>query len=417
MKISPDRAFITFPRLRREASATDDGVVTLCNPWMGSGVALTAGALEALEFFAHGASPNDLVEASDLDHERARQFLEPLVANYILVPVDDLEWMLYGVCTKASRPVGTPVRVTELDELATSPAFAVFGVPLDLAGTYGARHGPEAVRQALPKLSLRDESGKPRMLLDFEGERCFDELPAIVDVGNIAYSPGESLETIGKRIAFVFGQARARGIVPVMIGGDHAWTHFPLAELARAGDDFGIIHFDAHHDMYPDVHGRLTHANPFLEVLKSSSLRTFLQLGLRTLQLPDDRTVLVDEPRVRYIPARRLRSMRPAEVFSSLPRDIPYYLTFDVDCLDVDETGCPVIGGLSYYDGLDLFEHIAKTFDVIGADFMEVAGEGLPHNRAAEATSRYLFELLVGKQPSRPLQSYIGRLTETGRPF
>ncbi len=412
MKISPDQRFVTFPRLKREASptGTDDGLITLRNPQMGLGVALTAGAIEALEFFKDGASLAELVEASDLDHERAERFLEPLITNYILVPADDLAWMRHGVCTKAARPAGTPVRVTELDELPQTPAFAVFGVPLDLAGVYGARHGPDAVRNALPKLALQEDGGKARVLLDFENERCFDDLPVVVDVGNIAYSPGDSLETVGKRIAFVFREARARGIVPIMIGGDHAWTYFPLAELARGGDDFGIIHFDAHHDMYPDVLDRLNHANPFLEILKSDKLKAFLQLGLRTLQLPDDRCVLLDEPRVRYVPARRLRTMRPEEVFSSLPKDIPYYLTFDVDCMDIDETGSPVIGGLSYYDGLDLFEYIAKTFELVAADFMEVAGEGLAHNRGAEATGRYLFEVLVGKQVSRPLKDYIGRL-------
>lgn len=415
MNISLDRSLVTFPDLQREAQDVHGGVIKIGNPWMGLGVALTAGALEILDFFSDGASLADLVEASDLDEERARRLLEPLIDNYIIVPADDLAWMVRGVCTKAARPIGNLARVTELDELAESPAFAIFGVPLDLAGVYGARHGPEAVRNALPKLSLRSESGKGRVLLDFENERCFKELPSIIDVGNISYQPGESLETIGKRIAFVFRETRARGIVPLMIGGDHAWTYFSLAELARAGEDFGIIHFDAHHDMYPDVYDRLNHANPFLEVLKSDHLKVLFQLGLRTLQLPDDRSVLLEEPRVRFISARRMRTMSAEAVFSSLPRDIPYYLSFDVDCMDVDETGSPVIGGLSYYDGLDLFEHIAKTFDIIGADFMEVAGGGLLHNRGAEATSRYLFELIVGKQEFDPLRDYVGRL-ETERP-
>ncbi len=416
MKIPADRMLVTFPRLRRKTENVGDDAVQIFNPMMSQGVVLTDGALEILRFFEGGASIDDLVEASDLDQQRASEMLEPLVDSYILVPSDDLEWLLHGVSTRAQRPAGIAARASELDGLDQTPEFLVFGVSLDLTGTYGARHGPTAVRSVLPKLSLKSDDGKERVLLDFENERCFSALPAIVDVGNISYHPGESLETVGRRIEFVFREARARGAVPLMLGGDHAWTHFTLAEMVRAGKDFGIIHFDAHHDMYPDVHGRLNHANPFLETLKSSELKVILQLGLRTLQLPDDRTTLVEEPRLHYVPARRLRTMEPEAVFSSLPRDIPYYLSFDVDCMDVDETGCPVIGGLSYYDGLDLFEFIGKTFDIVAADFMEVAGDDLPHNRGAEATGRYLFELLVAKQKARPLKDYVGTL-ETERPF
>ncbi|MCX4247769.1 arginase family protein [Paraliomyxa miuraensis] len=417
MKISPDRTFVTFPRLQRDPQSAGGDLVTICNPYMGLGVALTPGALELLEFFEGGATLADVVEASDLDEERAQHLLEPLTDNYILVPADDLEWLLHGVCAKVQRPVGTYTRVTDLDELPKTPAFAVFGVPLDLGGVYGARFGPEAVRNALPKLSLRSQGDdQSRVLLDFENERCFHELPLVIDLGDVRYHPGESLETIGKRIAFVIRETRARGIVPLMIGGDHAWTHFTLAELARAGEDFGIIHFDAHHDMYPDAHGRLNHANTFLGILESDHLKVLHQIGLRTLQLPDDRSVLHGDPRVQFTSARRARTMSAQDVLASLPRDIPYYVSFDVDCMDVDETGSPVIGGLSYYDGLELFEHIGKTFDIIGADFMEVAGEGRPHNRGAELTGRYLFELIVGKQTSHPLRDYIGRI-ETKRPF
>jgi hypothetical protein len=94
----------------------------------------------------------------------------------------------------------------------------------------------------------------------------------------------------------------------------------------------GILHFDAHHDLYADL-AFLNHANPFLSALDSRSLRWFRQFGLRTIECPLANAVETRDPRLSFVGARDLQSVPPPDA-SGQPRLLPCYLGFDVDCLD-----------------------------------------------------------------------------------
>ena len=59
--------------------------------------------------------------------------------------------------------------------------------------------------------------------------------------------------------------------------------------------------------------------------------------------------------------------MTPSEVFKGLP-NIPYYLSFDIDCLSPNvtaDTGTPLIGGLTYYQALSLMDYASKNLDKV----------------------------------------------------
>ena len=73
-------------------------------------------------------------------------------------------------------------------------------------------------------------------------------------------------------------------------------------------------------------------------------MKVLYQIGQR--QLRTDRGAPVLEPRLHAVSARDVWRQAPEALFADLPRDLPYYVTFDVDCMsavECPETGTPVV--------------------------------------------------------------------------
>jgi agmatinase len=308
--------------------------------------------------------------------------------------------------------VGERCPWSELPRRARPGAFGIFGVPLDLGSAVesGAREGPRWIRQAM-KESYFGES--PGAVLDLELRREYDlSQLSVLDLGNIDYVPGEPLELVGRRIDKLTGALVGRGMVPIMLGGDHSLTYYTLRALFRRNEPIGVLHFDAHPDLYVGPSSALNvlnHANPFYFACQSPQLALLRQLGLRTLERVSPRTRRHKDPRVSYVSALELERGAPADAFAGLPRDLPYYLSFDVDCLDpgvAPETGSTVVGGLSYYRALELVDYASRHFRIIGADFVEVSRRIGPVHLACQAVARYLTTLMLNSQPFGAIDGY-----------
>ncbi len=405
MQISLDEPLIALSPESHEVQELDPQSIRITNRNTGGGVAVSRGALGLLEFFEEGATLSDLIESSDLNEDRARELINPLLANYIIAQERDHTWLRWGVTHPSVHDVGTRSRFGDMQQMDETPDFVIFGVPLDLGGELGPRHGPDEVRR---RLIVPDATGGG--MLDFDSRRMLTGFPRVVDIGNVSYMGGESMETVGHRISLIMRDSWRRRITPIMLGGDHSWTHFPLRELIAAGEDFGIIHFGAQADVYPMRHGLLTHGNVLLPSLRSPSLKYVLQLGLRGMITSYGSLGFKGDDRVEYMSARRLATRSPESVFAGVPRDLPCYLTFDATSLDARETGGPVIGGISHYTGLGLFEYLRQHIRIIGADFVEVIGCPNRRNRAAESTARYIFELMSEGATTNAIPSHVSRI-------
>ncbi len=114
--------------------------------------------------------------------------------------------------------------------------LAVVGVPFDTGVSYrvGGRFGPGAVRDA--SMMLRPYN--PNLSV-----APFDVLSCI-DHGDIAIVPGY-IEPSYAAIEAAVGSIMAAGVVPLLIGGDHACTLAHLRAAAAAGP-VAVIDFDAH---------------------------------------------------------------------------------------------------------------------------------------------------------------------------
>src|SRR5262249_51073530 len=153
---------------------------------------------------------------------------------------------------------------------------------------------------------------------------------------------------------------------------DHSITWFVLEALVQAHRSIGIIHFDAHTDL--GFMRTLNHGNVFAFVLERPEIASMLQIGLRGMERVADHVVPAPDPRLQFISAREVRAGAGLQALANLPKDIGYYLSFDVDCMNValaPETGTPAMGGLDFDDALEMVDYIARNLSLVGADFVE----------------------------------------------
>ena len=130
----------------------------------------------------------------------------------------------------------------------------------------------------------------------------FDHLE-VVDYGDAIVSHGMwelSKAAIFDRVA----EVASRGIIPVIIGGDHSIT-WPAATAVADFHGHGnvvMIHFDAHADTGDIEFGSLWgHGQPMRRLIESGALRgdRFLQMGLRGYWPPPETLDWMAQQRMR----------------------------------------------------------------------------------------------------------------------
>jgi agmatinase len=397
-----DEPFVVFPHLQVEAENAGYVVENLV---FGTKLTASPDLLTVLEAFAR---PTRL-DAFCREHELPPDSLQALVDKFVLVPASEVGFLAGGLVTPAREQptIGSPTSWWQLDKAARAGGWVVFGAPYDGAATHaGARYGPTVVRQHAPRGVFTGGT-----VDDLELRRSYDTASVVVlDLGNVVHGPGESLDTFGARIGKLVRKAAMLGMRPAMIGGDHSLTWFALRELFAHHGAIGVIHFDAHPDLSVSVTGSvLTHANVFSFVLGRPELEVLLQLGLRTLERVEPMSRRIEDPRLTWRSALELRRLAPHDVLGSLRRDLPYYVSFDIDCLDpaiAPETGAPVPGGLDFHQGLELLDYIARELELVGIDMMEVTQGTARTNHAAAIAARYLCQVLLSRAATRPLAAH-----------
>jgi agmatinase len=141
--------------------------------------------------------------------------------------------------------------LTEPEQLDSwRPDVAIVGAPWDgnVTNRPGARFGPRALR------ATAYDPGTYHLDL---GVEIFDHLE-VVDYGDAITSHGmweASKRAIYDRVA----ELTTRGIIPIVIGGDHSIT-WPAATAVAEHHGFGevvMVHFDAHADTADILEGNL----------------------------------------------------------------------------------------------------------------------------------------------------------------
>ncbi|CAL8274248.1 unnamed protein product [Merluccius merluccius] len=295
-------------------------------------------------------------------------------------------------------------------------SVAVIGAPFSKGQKRrGVEHGPKFIRNAglLERLSNLDYPVHDLGDLQFQHPEK-DE--ACMQV-NFPRTVGRANQLLAKAVSGAVGA----GHTCVMLGGDHSLAIGSVEGHSRQCPDLGLIWVDAHTDVntpmtspsgnlhgqavafmlkelqdkMPDLPG-FSWMKPFL------SSRDLVYIGLRDVD-PGEHYILKTLG-IQYFSMRdidRLGIQRVMEetldhLLGSNQR--PLHLSFDIDAFDpslAPATGTPVIGGLTYREGIYIAEEIHNTGLLSAMDLVEV-NPILGASRAAmEATAALAVDVIA----------------------
>lgn len=308
----------------------------------------------------------------------------------------DLGFVFGGLSTFGQRPFLPDAELLD----GWKPDVAIVGAPYDNSTTNrpGARFGPRAIR------TQAYEPGSYHMDLDIE---IFDWLE-VVDFGD-AYCPhGQttlSMENIKTRV----GEVARRGIVPIVLGGDHAitWPAATAVAEARGFGSVGMVHFDAHADTADNCDGNLaSHGTPMRRLIESGAIpgSHFVQVGLRGYWPPAEVFAWMRDQGMRWhtmdeIWQRGFQTVMRDAVGEALQAADSLYISIDVDVLDpsmAPGTGTPEPGGILSSDLLRMVRTLCLEHDVVGIDIVEVAPAYDVSELTVNVAHRLAFECLGG---------------------
>ena len=259
--------------------------------------------------------------------------------------------------------------------------FAVVSVPYDGTSTWkkGADRGPDAIIEASAHLELYD------IETDSEAYRR----GVYTDRGSLDLTtPERMVESVERAV----GGFLSRGVIPVVLGGEHSVSVGAVRAAHAAYPDLSVLQIDAHTDLRDEFEGsRLNHA---CVMARLTELCPAVQVGIRSMDASERvrferrRAFLAEE-----IVGRTGWEERAVELLSP-----SVYVTFDLDGLDpsiMPSTGTPEPGGLSWYESLRFLRLVAERRKIIGFDVVELCP-------GADHASDFLAAKLVYK-----LMSYI----------
>jgi agmatinase len=301
-----------------------------------------------------------------------------------------------GLATFAHRPF-----LTEPEQLDSwRPDVAIVGAPFDISTTNrpGARFGPRAIR------SQAYEPGTYHLDLGIE---IFDWVE-VVDYGD-AYCPHGLTEVGHHNIRTRVGEVASRGIIPVILGGDHSIT-WPAATAVANHHGFGnvgIVHFDAHADTADIIEGNLaSHGTPMRRLIESGAVlgRNFVQVGLRGYWPPQDTFQWMLDQGMRWhlmheVWQRGMAAVIEDAVAEALDGADNLYVSVDIDVLDpgfAPGTGTPEPGGMNPADLLRTVRALAMRTNLVALDVVEVAPPYDVSDSTINNAHRVVLEALAG---------------------
>jgi agmatinase len=268
----------------------------------------------------------------------------------------------------------------------TGVELAITGVAFDQAVSHrsGARFGPRAIREASGLMPYDPPHGWPTDPL---------EEMAIADYGDLAFDYART-QDFPEALTAHIRTILAAGAGVVTLGGDHFITFPILRAYAEKFGPLGVIHFDAHSDLWPDDDmTRIDHGTMLYKAVRTGIVdpKRSVQIGIRT--------TTEDYLGVHVITAREVHEKGVAHavgVARDIVGDKPAYVTFDIDALDpayAPGTGTPVWGGLHSWQAAACLRDLAGI-DMVGGDVVEVSPPYDTTGATAIAGAHVAYELI-----------------------
>ena len=257
------------------------------------------------------------------------------------------------------------------------PRIALFGAPWDAASSFrpGARLGPRQIRDMARSLSATSERGDDLTGLD------------AVDWGDLVL-PTE-VRRAEAMIAVAAARAHEHGVMPIVLGGDHAITVPAFKAALDHHPGLSLLVLDAHPDLYPTFdddpfsHATVSHRIAHLPGMSGDRIT---HVGIRATN-PNQKRV-AQALGITTVPISHAADF-------TCRMDSPLYVSIDIDVLDpACAPGCgnPVPGGLTSRQLFDLIHRIAPK--IVGFDVVEVNPLLDTHGITALAAVRVVTEML-----------------------
>jgi len=278
--------------------------------------------------------------------------------------------------------------------------FVIFGIPWDYLTSIKAPNSalaPDAIREISDNLALTSEMG-----IDITKIKA-------VDIGNVPIEEKKvdvNLKEIQNFVDKIYSQNDS--VKLIMIGGDH-FCSFPVVKAVgdhySNKDSFGVLLFDAHLDFYQEwdkgvySHATVSHRIYDLDFINNNNL---IIVGTRDIDVPEKK--LATDEKIEYI-NNYLLSELGIETYTQKIIDFlkqskikNIYISIDIDALDpsiAPGTGFAIPGGLSYRELWLILRKIAKEFNIIAFDVVEVAPNlDLPNKVTSNLAIKIIIELM-----------------------
>ncbi len=271
--------------------------------------------------------------------------------------------------------------------------LAVVGVPFDTGVTYraGGRFGPNAVRAA--SVMLRPYNTNLEVA-PFEVLSC-------VDYGDVSIVPGYTERSYANIEAEVAPIVEA-GVVPLLIGGDHACT-LPHLRATRSRGPVAVIDFDSHTDAWDSYFGeKYNHGTWMRRAIEEGlvDVAHSIEVGLRgSIYGAEDWTGLRMELGLEYLTTEEVLRAGPEATAAAIRArvgDRPAFISFDIDVVDpafAPGTGTPEPGGLSAHEALAIVRAL-RGIDFVGFDVVEVIPAYDPSDLTSFLAANLAYEML-----------------------
>jgi guanidinopropionase len=299
-----------------------------------------------------------------------------------------------GLVTPRFGGIATFFRLPHVDlAQAAEIDIGIVGVPWDGGTTNrpGPRHGPR---------QMRDQSSMVRRMHQTSHIVPYD-LANVADLGDCSVNPASVDDSLA-RVEAHYDQLVAKGIRPLSAGGDHLCS-LPILRALGKTKSVGMIHFDAHTDLYDNYFGgfRYTHGTPFRRAIEEGVLdpRRTIQIGLRGSMYDLDDFAYGEKMGVRLVRIEEAMEKGAAAIMAEARKivgDAETYVSFDIDMLDpvyAPGTGTPEVGGFTTFQAQQLLRGL-RGVNIIGADVVEVSPPFDASGMTAYAGAVMMFEIL-----------------------
>ncbi|XP_011230426.1 arginase-2, mitochondrial isoform X2 [Ailuropoda melanoleuca] len=295
-------------------------------------------------------------------------------------------------------------------------SVAVIGAPFSQGQKRkGVEYGPAAVREAglmkrLSSLGCR--------LKDF-GDLSFTPVPKDDLYKNLIVNP-RSVGLANQELAEVVSRAVSSGYSCVTVGGDHSLAIGTISGHARQCPDLCVIWVDAHADINTplttssgNLHGqpvsfllrelqdKVPQLPGFSWIKPCISSPSIVYIGLRDVDPPEH--FILKNYDIQYFSMRDIDRLGIQKVMEQtfdllIAKQRPIHLSFDIDAFDptlAPATGTPVVGGLTYREGMYITEEIHNTGLLSALDLVEVNPQLAASEEEAKATASLAVDVIA----------------------